>query len=200
MRLFHVLVFGTIAATISGAQAAVTANLSRWFSEATAYNTPGPLTKMARPDFLPGHSLASMSSCRAGSEFHPRFIVFPWQLAAYDPNHHLGLATTSHTDNCSVALFRASTPPLVVRSADLSQYRTGRGLGIDSTYAQVLSTYGGHAARHGRHFAMSYSANVSATTSAVPHRQVTLPEQITIVIDDDHVSAITMEIAVSDLT
>jgi len=173
---------------------ATTANLSRWFLQATAYDAPGTFTKIARPDFMPGDSLESMSR-NGGSEFHPLFVYFPWQLVKYDREHHIAIATTPHTDNVGVALFKASTPAVAVPDADLSHYSTNRGLHIGSTFENVRSAYGGPPAKKVRHFVASYSAEVRSVTQDEPPKTVNLLEHITYVIDDDRVSSITISIS-----
>jgi hypothetical protein len=149
---------------------------------------------MARPDFLLANSLNSMF-CAGGSEKHPLFVHFPYQLVKYDPKHHIGLATTPHTDECSAALFEAPTPAMTVPNADLSRYATGRGLHIGSAYEDVLSVYG-PPVKHGRHFVTSYSAQVVQHSFTHPRKQIMDPEQITLVIDNGRVSSILISIAV----
>ena len=77
--------------------------------------------------------------------------------------------------------------------ADLSNYSTGRGLHVGSTYQSVLTDYGG-SAKHGAHFVALYSASVPGETVGEPHKHIKLPQTITIVVDGGHVSAITIEI------
>jgi hypothetical protein len=173
---------------------ATTADLSRWFLQATAFDAPGTFTKMAKPDFMPGDTLESMSR-NGGSEFHPLFVSFPWQLVKYDRKHHIALATTPHTDNAGVALFEASKPAIAVPDADLSHYSTGRGLHIGSTFESVRAAYGGPPAKQARHFVVSYSAEVPSVTENEPPKPVNLLEHITLVIDDGRVSSITISIS-----
>jgi hypothetical protein len=90
-------------------------------------------------------------------------------------------------------VFRASKPSVSVPDADLSKYATGRGLHVGSTYQQVLSTYGGKA-MHGAHFVARYAATVPGQTVSEPPKHIDLPETITLVVDDGHVSAITIDI------
>ena len=164
------------------------AALMQWFLRASAAQSSGTAQALAKPDFLPGTSQHSMA-CRY---FEGRPAMGTWQLQTYDRTNRIGLAAAT-TDACSVSVFRASKPSVSVPDADLSKYATGRGLHVGSTYQQVLSTYGGKAL-HGAHFVARYAATVPGETVSEPPKHINLPETITLVIDDGHVSAITIDI------
>jgi hypothetical protein len=185
-------VVAVFAIALESAQAA-SADLTQWFLHATAYQTSAT-GRMTRPDFLPGNSLESMSCVGwHGTGKRPVILNGIWELAKYDRRHHIALAAAT-TDQCSVALFEAPTPAVNAPDADLSQYSTGRGLRIGSTYKNVLSIYGGPPAKHSGHFVAEYGALVPAVTESLPHKRVQLDESITIVIDNDRVSAITISV------
>jgi hypothetical protein len=162
-------------------------SLDQWFSRATAVDTPGTVRHIATPDFMCGKTFKTM--CKSHLDGSAQMLTF-WGLLKYDREHHVGLARSS-TDQVGFALFKAPPPPGVsVSDADLSQYGTGRGLRIGSTYAQVLALYG-PPVKHGQHFVTSYGANDTTYFQGKPEEQ---PEVITLVIDDGHVSSITINI------
>jgi hypothetical protein len=162
--------------------------LMQWFLHATAAQSSGTAQTLSKPDFLPGTSQRSMA-CRY-VEGGPAMGTS--QLQKYDRTHRIGMAAAT-TDACAVSVFRASKPSVSVPDADLSKFATGRGLHVGSTYQQVLSTYGGKA-MHGAHFVARYAATVPGETVSEPPKHIDLPETITLVIDDGHVSAITIDI------
>lgn len=178
-----VLALGFAGAAVARADSVA---LMQWFLHATSAQSSGTATPTERPDFLPGTSQRSMA-CRYEAG---RPAMGTWQLLKYDRTHHIGLASAT-TDACSVALFRASKPSVSVPDADLSTYSTGRGIHIGSTYQKVLSTYGG-SAKHGAHVVVLYSASVPGQTVSEPPKPIKLPETITLVIDNGHVSSITI--------
>lgn len=182
--LVGAIAFGT-------AQAAT--DLGRWFSTATAWNVNSNGRALSRPDFLPGTSMRSMR-CRGSGVPLGNGI---WQLVKYDRRHQIGLAAAT-TDQCSVALFKAPAPGVAVADADLSNYRTGRGIHIGSTYREVLSTYGGAPVKHARHFVLAYTATVP-DKSAATNKPVKDDEVITLVLDDERVSSIVVSIDLSGL-
>lgn len=200
----HPVISALIVATFVVAPKSVQAippDLTQWFLGATALNAPGTSKAIAAPDFLGGKlrigGLSTQSLCHLNYGRGMRFIYANWSLLAYDRKRHIGLAAP-HDDVDACAIFNAPTPAGTVGDADLSRSSTGRGLRIGSTYAQVLSTYG-PPVKHGRHFVTSYSAAVPATTRYLPYKPVTLPERITLVIDNDRVSSMLIYINESGL-
>lgn len=161
--------------------------LTAWFMYATAYNTEGTTIKMLKPELLPGKPRSMM--CRY-EEGRPGFAGV-WQLLSYDRAHHIAFAAAT-TDQCSVALFRAPAPPVTVPNADLSAYSTGLGLHIGSTYDSVRSTYGGGPRKNATHFVVGYSSSAPGETVGLPKKKVALPQTVTIVVDGQHVSAISI--------
>ena len=168
---------------VPGASDALTA----WFMRATAYNTELRTTKMAKPDELPGTPKGM--TCRY-EEGRPNFAGV-WQLLRYDRTHHIAFAAAT-TDQCSVALFRAAAPPASVPDADLSSYSTRLGLRVGSTYETVRATYGGGPQKSASHFVVAYSGNASGETVSLPKKKIDLPQTVTIVVDHQRVSAITI--------
>ena len=162
--------------------------MDRWFLSATSFNAPGTARKIAKPDFL---GSSDWRSC-AGDRFTaiPGSFYGVWALLEYDTKHHIAFAR-GVTDQCSLALFRAPPPPIRAATADLSNYRTVRGLRIGSPYSQVLALYG-PPVKHGTRFVTSYSALVPAI--ALNHTRVTLNERITLVIVDGYVSSMSVYI------
>jgi hypothetical protein len=146
-------------------------------------------TAMKRPDFLPGTSWKTMHCDGRGVAIGNGI----WQLVKFDRTHGIGLAMAT-TDQCSVALFKASSPGVSVPNADLTGMSTARGIHIGSTYQSVLSTYGGKSAKRGRHFLVAYTSAVPDTTLGSPHKAITLPQTITLVVDNGRVSAITITV------
>lgn len=175
---------------------AAPADLTVWFVRATAYHDSTPARRMAAPDFLPGTSMQSMEC--GGGETTALINQGIWELKKYDRTHRLALAAAS-TDQCSVALFAAPAPAVRVPNADLSRYRTGRGLHIGSTYAQVLAVYGGRPVNHGPRFVAAYYAFVPGLTDSLPRKQVQLPEQVTLVLVNERVSSITISVDLGSL-
>jgi hypothetical protein len=121
-----------------------------------------------------------------------------WQLEKYDRAHQLAMAAAS-TDQCSVALFAAPPPAVRVPAGDLTQLRTGRGLHIGSTYAQVLAAYGGRPVKHGTRFVAAYDAFVPAETESLPRKLVQLPEYVTLVLVNERVASITISVDLGSL-
>ncbi|HEX3672387.1 MAG TPA: hypothetical protein VHT92_11850 [Candidatus Cybelea sp.] len=161
--------------------------LTSWFTQATAYHTGGNAFKMSKPEQLPGKP-ASMN-CH-DEEGRPNFAGV-WQLLKYDRIHHIAFATAT-TDQCSVALFRAPAPAVSVPDADLSAYSTRLGVRIGTSYATVRSIYGAGPEKSARHFVVIYSSNVPGETVALPKKKVDLPQDVTIVVDSQRVSAISI--------
>jgi len=172
---------------------ASTSSLDQWFESATQFDTNGTGAAIAKPDFL-GTSMRTNCHWDTTVKLPPLHGGL-WQLQKYDRTHHIALAVAT-TDQCTGALFRASTPPVTVPDADLSNYATARGLKIGSPYSKVHSTYGGPAMT-GRNFVARYTANVPDTTAA--GKPAKDPQVITIVVDDGHVSAITIYIDLGGL-
>lgn len=196
------LIVALFVLAFNSAQAAQ-ADLSQWFLRATAFDAPGTHKPIATPDFLGGKRQGDLQDVQSLCAFKWNFKSWPltydgWLLLKYDRKHHIGLAAP-HDDANGCALFKAPAPAGTVPDADLSQSSTGRGLRIGSTYAQVLSIYG-PPVKHGRHFVTSYSATVQAVAEArQQHKQVELPERITLVIDNERVSSILIYIEESAL-
>jgi hypothetical protein len=171
--------------------AAASPDLSQWFFTATAAESSGLSAGRIKPDYLGGTSMRAMDCGASGVR-----IRGVWELVKYDRKHHIGLAVAS-TDECSVAIFKASPPGVNVRHADLSQYSTGRGLHIGSTYQEVVATYGGSPAKHGSRFVVRYAAGIPDTTVSLPHKPIADDEILTIVVDNNRVTAITASINLS---
>lgn len=142
---------------------------------------------MAKPELLPGkpHSM----TCRY-EEHLPGFNCV-WQLLRYDRVHHIAFAAAT-TDQCSIALFRAPTPAVRVPDVDLSEYSTRLGVRIGSTYDGVRSIYGGGPHNGASHFVVRYSSSLSGLTATVPRKHVALPQIVTILIDGQRVSSISI--------
>lgn len=168
---------------------AASADLRRWFNAASAWDASGSGTSLSKPDFLAGTSLNSMH-CGARGVAIGNGI---WSLLKYDRRHQIGLAAAS-TDQCSVSVFNAPPPGVPVADGNLSRFCTGRGICIGSSYGDVLSAYGG-SGKHGRHFVAFYTANVPDRT--VSGKKVIDSEELSFVIKDDRVSAITVSVDLS---
>ncbi|HKU82055.1 MAG TPA: hypothetical protein VJP76_07780 [Candidatus Tumulicola sp.] len=177
-----------IACTASQA-AAASPDLDHWFLNATAIlRNNAVATQTSKPDYLGGTTQAAMHCGAEG-----RNIAGVWELLKYDRRHNIGLAVAS-TDSCNAALFEAPPPPgISVPDADLTGYRTGRGVHLGMPYDQVRAIYGGKP-QHGNHFVVAYTADVPGTTIALPHRSVKLPQTITLVFDGGRVSSIAIQI------
>jgi hypothetical protein len=158
---------------------------------ATAYNTQSHTIAMAKPEILPGKP--SSMTCRY-EENRPNSNGV-WQLLRYDRVHlhHIAFAAAT-TDQCSIALFRASTPAVAAPNADLAAYSTKLGVRIGSTYDSVRSIYGGNARENARHFVVLYRSGVPGLTATVPRKNVALPEIVTIVVGGQRVSSISIYI------
>jgi hypothetical protein len=190
----YAVVFLVAVGLVSTTAFADNPNLDRWFLSATSFNTPGAAQPMPKPDFL---GSSDWRSC-GGDHFEvtqPSFY-YVWTLLKYDATHHIAFAR-GLTDQCSLALFKASPPSVKAANADLSEYGTVRGLRIGSPYSKVLALYG-PPVKHGRRFVTSYSASFPAI--AVNHKRVKLGERITLVIEDGYVSSISVYIDESPLT
>lgn len=168
---------------------AVTADLGGWFTFASAWDASGSGTTLSKPDFLPGTSLNSMRCAVRGVAIGNGI----WSLLEYDRRHQIGLAAAS-TDQCSVSVFKAPPPGVSVPGADLSRYSTGRGIHVGSSYADVLAAYGG-ARKRGKRLVVFYTANVPDRTFS--GKKVTDSEEISVVIQDDRVAAITVSVDLS---
>ena len=167
-------------------------DLDAWFMHATSYHSNTVYRLMAKPDFIGGSSLDTMVCGWNGNGAQPAGFLGVWQLLKYDRRHHIALAAAS-TDQCSAALFSAPYPHVAAPDADLSRVATGRGLHLGSSYADIVATYGGRAVEHPRHFVLGYAANnVVGHAVTIGHPRVLLPEDITIVLDDDRISSITI--------
>jgi hypothetical protein len=182
--------WGTAFATPFAAQPDLTA----WFVRATGYHAATVSRALRTPDFLPGTSLKTMACGATGLPI----LNGIWVLAKYDRRHNIVLAAAS-TDQCSVAVFATSPPSVHLPNADLSAYRTGRGLHIGSRYADVLRIYGAPVARYSRHFIATYNATIPATTDTLPRRRVLLPELITLVITNGRVASMTLSVDMGGL-
>lgn len=175
------------------AAGAATPNLDAWFLRATAFDAPGTMAKITAPDYIGGKDSRGEQSCYLPvAPTKSVWFLHNWFLRYYDRKHHIALAAP-HDDVDGCAIFEAPTPPSPVQDGDLSSVRTARGLHIGSTYAQVLAVYG-PPAKPGRHVVTSYSAKVPAVTVTSAHRNVLLPERITLVIDDGRVTSILISI------
>lgn len=181
-----VLTCALLAATAGlPAAAAAAPDLTHWFFHATAlYGSSTTSTQMHAADYLGGTTQAAMHCGAAGKN-----VAGVWELLKYDRRHGIALAVAS-TDQCSAALFKAPPPGVSVPDADLSGYRTGRGVRIGMSYRDVLAIYGGTPTKSGKHFVVAYTADVAGTTVSLPHRTVKLPQTITLVFDDGRVSSI----------
>jgi hypothetical protein len=192
----------TLAATMLGvlvaAAAAASNTLDQWFSKATGLtDTPGKVTvqHIATPDYMCGKTFETMCKDPNGGS-NVTMLSF-WNLHYYDRTHHIGLARSS-TDQLGWALFTAPPPPgASVPDKDLSQFGTGRGLHIGSTYSQVLALYG-PPIMHGQHFVTSYSADDTVYYKGKPQywqgKLERQSETITLVIDDGRVSSIAINV------
>ncbi len=172
-----------------GANGVANRDLSDWFYKATAANQSGTAAATIEPDFLPGKTMHSMHCGGSGVAIGGGI----WQLVTYDRKHEIGLAAAS-TDQCSVAVFRASPPAVTVPDGDLSQVSTGRGVRIGSTYQELLATYGGKPRAQGARFVVMYAATVPGTSMAHPSTKVENPESLTFVIEKGRVSAMTVSV------
>lgn len=179
----------TVTMLIATIGASGAADLSSWFSNATAANHSGTAVAASAPDFLPGKSMQSMH-CGGGGVPIGAGI---WQLVKYDRTHKIALAVAS-TDQCSVALFEAAPPAVNVPNADLSQISTGRGIRIGSPYAQLVTTYGGKPKADAGRSIVMYSANVPGTSVAHPTKKIVNPETMTFVVERGRVTAMTVSI------
>jgi len=161
--------------------------LTAWFMRATAYNTEGKTITMSKPEQLPGkpHSM----NCHY-EEGRPGFAGV-WQLIRYDRTHHIAFATAT-TDQCSVALFRAPAPPVSVPDSDLSGYSTRLGVRVGTSYESLRAIYGGGPEKSASHFVVAYSSNVPGETVSLPKKKIDLPQVVTIVVDSQRVSAISI--------
>jgi hypothetical protein len=188
MRVFPIAT--TLAAVLIvplGSARAAAPDLGRWFYAATSIDATTVATATSRPDFMGGKTRSSMPCGVSGHAIGNGI----WVLVKYDRTHHIGLAAAS-TDQCSVALFKASPPGISVPDADLAAYRTGRGVRIGSTYESVVAVYGGSPEKRAGRFTIAYTAEVR--DQSLQHKPVKLPETIKFAIDDDRVTAITIEI------
>jgi hypothetical protein len=172
------------------AASAAQSPLDEWFARATGLPQPQSAPHMSAPDYLCGKTFKTMCKDRGAYQENAGMLIF-WALIKYDRAHQIGLAR-SGTDQEGFSLFSAPPPPpgITVPNADLSQYHTGRGLHLGSTYAQVLALYGGPA-KHGSHFVVSY---IGADTVQFQGKPESQPMEATLVIDNGRVSAITINV------
>jgi hypothetical protein len=187
MKRFGLLLSFAIAACALGSGPAIgaTTDLMTWFTHATAYNTQSHTIAMTKPEILPGTPRAM--TCRYKE--HLPDINGIWQLLSYDRVHHIALAAAT-TDQCSVALFKAPAPPIAAPDADLSGYSTRLGVHVGSTYDSVRAIYGGGPRNSANHFVVTYRSNQPG--ESVSHKKVSLPQVVTIVVDDQRVSSISI--------
>lgn len=189
------LLSALMSAVLLASYSTLPASSGPWFRSATGLYDEVPTVKMALPDYMPGASV--MSVCRAYGNGGAFLANSTWELLAYDPANRLFLAG-GHNDQCGIALFAVRPPftvPGTVRRADLSGYRTARGIRIGSSYADVRRLYGGPAGRVG-HFRLRYSADIPALRT--PPRSIMdrgTSETVTLTFDDGRVSAIVVRIA-----
>ena len=201
--LIGCVLFVAMAAGVLGSAQATTADLTQWFSSATASETPGTSKDISTPDYLGGKTagvaLLGQARCKFKFAYEGLPWAGPWLVLRYDHKHHIGLAML-HDDSDGCAVFEAPAPARPVPDADLSQASTARGLHIGSPYSQVLSLYG-PPVKSGRRFVTSYSTTIPAPelNPTTRYRTVKLPERITLVIDDGHVSSILIDINESGL-
>ncbi len=182
------MALAVIACAVSSQGAAGASDaLTAWFIRATAYNTESTTIKMLKPELLPGKP----QSMRCRYEEGRPGLAGVWQLLMYDRTHNIAFATAT-TDQCSIALFRAPAPSVTVPNADLSGYSTRLGLHIGSSYETVRSIYGGGPKKTASHFVVEYSSTVPGETVGSPKKKVSLPQTVTIVVDGQRVSAISI--------
>jgi len=199
-RFFSLVLIAPIIAITAASGPGAVPNLTRWFLNATGYDTVKNATPMAKPDFL-GGTVWSTMPCPGwnGKGPHPVIFYAVWQLVKYDSVHHIALAGAT-TDQCSSSVFSASKPPVSVPSADLSRYGTARHLHVGSTLADVLATYGKTAAATcARHCVLAYTGTTSGHAVTTGHPLVPLPERIFVKLDDGLVSAITINVNLAGL-
>jgi hypothetical protein len=174
-------------------------SLDQWFSQATGLSdkdVTGTVQHIATADYMCGKTFDT--TCKVtGTDSDVLMTPFLWSLHAYDRTHHIGLAWAG-TDQIGRALFKAAPPPGVsVPDKDLSQYGTGRGLRIGSTYSQVLALYG-PPVMHGQHFVTWYGATDTVYYKGKPEyyrgKLKKQSEIITLVIDGGRVSSITIAV------
>lgn len=186
---FPITCFSTLAAfSMAVGTAGASANLARWFFNASAAESSGSAIGTIKPDYLGGPSLHAMHCGASGVS------LGIWQLVKYDRTHHIGLAAAS-TDQCSVSVFAASPPNVKVPDADLSSYSTGRGIHVGSSYEDVIAAYGGKPSKTGSHVVLRYTSSIPSKT--VTNKAVNDDEVLTIVISNDRVTAITASIDLS---
>lgn len=187
---FTITCFSTLAAfLVAFGTAGAAPNLAHWFFNATAAESSGPAIGTIAPDYLGGSSMHAMHCGANGVS-----LGGIWQLIKYDRTHHIGLAAAS-TDQCSVAVFAASPPSVNVPDANLSSYGTGRGIHVGSSYKEVIAAYGGSPSKDGSHLVLRYTSSIPSKT--VTNKPVNDDEVLTIVINDDRVTAITDSIDLS---
>lgn len=196
MRTIAMLLSIVVIAT-PAAQATQRAIPSSWFENATGVYAKVPVVAIDKADYLPGTTRDDV--CRVAKVRGTPVDVL-YELQAYDPAHHLGLANFV-TDGCHVVIFSAvlpaGSPP--VRRADLSGYHTARGLRVGSPYADVRRVYG--APRNSSaHFVMKFSASTGKERGYENDEMVDVPEQITIVVDNQRVTSIAVMIDLAVLT
>lgn len=191
MNRFAFVVSAGVAACAFGSRPVIgaTNDLTTWFMHATAYNTQSRAIAMAKPELLPGRPRSM--DCRY-EEHLPDFNGV-WQLLRYDRVHHIAFAAAT-TDQCSIALFRAASPSVAVPDADLSGYSTPLGVRVGSSYDSLRSIYGGGPRTSASHFVVQYRCSVPGLTATVPRKKVALPETVTIVVDGQRVSSISIYI------
>lgn len=173
--------------------------LEAWFNQSTGlYGGRSSTIAMSRPDYLPGTTRDDV--CRA-AKVRGTPVNGLYELQAYDVAHRLALANF-FTDGCNVVLFSATRPSSAkgVKNADLSGYRTARGLSVGSSYAQVRRTYGGPPNASSR-FVVTYTATAGkARAYASPGGMVDVPEKVVVLVENQRVKSIAILIDFTVLT
>lgn len=199
-RLLGLIAVVPLLSIVATAARPATPDLTSWFLKATSFNTAPTYLPMAKPDFLGGIAWDKMP-CPGwnGKGPEPRIFAGFWQMVKYDPVHHIALAGAT-TDQCSSALFVASKPPIAVPSADLSQYSTARHLRIGSSVAELRAAYGkATTSACARRCVLGYTATTYGHAVTTGHPLVPLPERVTVVVEDGHVSAISINVQLGGL-
>lgn len=192
MRAFSIMLGALFASVSFYAVAQSAPDLTPWFLHATSYNLSSKATPMKQPDFIGGKTFSAADCPQAKNDNAPQFNGV-WQLVKYDRPHNIAYATAT-TDQCSASIFVAPPMHFSVPNADLSQYGTGRGLRIGSSYQDVLRIYGGGPPARAGRFVAAYTATAYGHAVKIGHPLEPLPEQITIVVNNGRVSAISIYI------
>jgi len=164
--------------------AAASSGLGPWFAHATSYGTSGlTATKLAKPDFF--------AATNGKAICHGSMLPASKHVENYDTQRRLGLAVAT-TDQCSMAVFEAPPPGVSVADADLSSYKTQRGLHVGSSASSVAAAYGGSPPKGGRH-TVAYTADFPEKSPAT-NKMVQLSEDITLVLDGGRVTSVMVAI------